>query len=201
MTRKTAFVLPIVLALSAFTSLAQGQETARFDSNVFLFGGRFTHEFFEFSFNPVAVDYEDNFVVGGGYQHFFLDAPFDIRIGAEVGTSLRFGDSDPSGEIWGGVVARRDALLEADQFVVNAALTVGLSATSGTVGIERDREIDENGDSSLLWYLAPEISITPRANPNLDIFWRLQHRSGGWESLGNMHDGANANTIGVRWKF
>ena len=200
MTCKAQFLLPVLLGLCA-AGATQAQDVPRFDSNVFFFGGRFTEEYFEFSFNPVAVNYEDNFIVGGGYQHFFFDAPLGIRLGAEVGTALRFGDSDPSGEIWAGVVARRDGLFEADHFVVNAAVTVGLSTTTGTVGIERDREIDEDGDSSLLWYLGPEISITPRANPNLDIFWRLQHRSGGWESLGHMHDGANANTVGVRWKF
>ena len=198
---RTALVLFLSSSALAIPGTAMAQDASSDDQNIFFFGGRFTDMFFEYSFNPIAVGYENNFVLGGGYQHFLLDTPFGVRLGAEVGTSLRFGDSDPSGEIWGGVVARYDDLLQADHFTVNLAATVGLSATTGTVGIERDREIDEDGDSSLLWYFGPEVSITPRDNPNLEFFWRLQHRSGGWESLGNMRDGANANTVGVRLKF
>jgi hypothetical protein len=198
---RTAFVLSLTCTAFAVPGIVMAQDVPSYDQNVFLFGGRFTDMYFEYSFNPIAVSYENNFVLGGGYQHFLLDTPFGVRLGAEVGTSLRFGDSDPSGEIWGGVVARYDNLLQADRFTVSLAATVGVSATTGTVGVERDREIEENGDSSLLWYFGPEVSITPRDNPNLDFFWRLQHRSGGWESLGSMHDGANANTVGVRLKF
>jgi len=170
------------------------------DRNVFFFGGRFSDQYFEFSLNPFTVSYEDNHVLGAGYQQFFLGGANGPRLGLEAGTSLRFGNQT-SGELWGGLVGRYDGLFVTDAIRFSAAITVGLSVTTGTIGIERDREVEMGGDSSLLYYLGPELSLAPTDNPNLELFWRIHHRSGGWETLGDMRDGANATALGVRVSF
>jgi hypothetical protein len=190
----------ILILLSAAPAVLAQDSSSR-DQNVFILGGRFTDQFFEYSFNPFGVSYEDNYVIGGGYQQFFLGNAGGPRLGLEAGTALRFGDSITSGEVWGGVVARYDGLIATDHFRISASVSTGISGTTGTVGVEADRATEEHGDSSLLFYLGPEISISSADNPNLEVFWRVHHRSGAWETLGSMHDGANANTIGVRWSF
>lgn len=168
--------------------------------NTFVFAGRYTSQYFEHALNPFTVRYEDNYVLGAGYQQFFIGHAGGLMLGGEVGTALRFGDST-SAEVWAGPVLRADGLIQTENVRISASLTAGLSLTSGTVGIEAQREIDSGGDTSLLYYLAPEVSLSFADNPQTEYFWRVHHRSGGWESLGNMRDGANATSLGVRWKF
>jgi hypothetical protein len=89
---------------------------------------------------------------------------------------------------------------------ITPALTAGFSVVSGLIGVEAMRNSTIHADpgshgGTLLYYLGPEVSFSmPATSPNLELFWRAQHRSGGFGSLANL-DGANADTVGVRWKF
>ena len=170
------------------------------DQNLFAFGGRYTDQYFEYTFNPFAVSYEDNYVLGAGYQQFALGHDGGLKLGVELGAALRLGNQ-MSGEIWAGPVLRADGLIQTEQVKVSVSATAGLSVTTGTIGIERDREIEMGGDSTLLYYLGPEVSVSFADNPDVEYFARVHHRSGGWETLGNMRDGANAATVGMRWKL
>jgi hypothetical protein len=170
------------------------------DDNVFYFGGVYSSESVGETFNFVGTDYQDAYVLGGGYQHFFLGEENGLQAGLEGGVALRKGP-DVSGEAWAGIVLRSDGFIRNDQFKVSASVTGGLSLITNPLNVEVAREISRNGDSTFLFYMAPELSISTADNPNLEAFWRVQHRSGGWNTLGNMGEGANANTIGLRWKF
>lgn len=170
------------------------------DQNVFAFGGRYTNQYFEYTFNPFTVGYEDNYVLGAGYQQFALRHDGGLKLGVELGAALRLGNQT-SGELWVGPVLRADGIIQTEQVKVSASVTAGLSVTTDTIGIERAREIEMGGDSTLLYYLGPEVSVSFANNPDVEYFARVHHRSGGWESLGNMRDGANAASVGVRWSL
>jgi hypothetical protein len=71
-------------------------------------------------------------------------------------------------------------------------LTFGLSAITKPVGTEAAREADAQGDARLLGYLGPDLAISFMGVPNLELVYRLQHRSGASGNLGRMHDAANA---------
>jgi hypothetical protein len=175
-------------------------EANAFDQAVFFFGGRFQADYFEYSFLGPFADYENNFVIGGGYQHYFLDLPLNFRFGAEAGLAARLGDGD-SLEAWGGVVFRNKGFAIGDVATISPALTFGLSAVTGTIGVETERAADIGRDDvPVLFYLGPEINLTLADHPDMDIFWRVQHRSGAWGTIAEI-DGSNANTIGIRWKF
>jgi hypothetical protein len=179
---------------------AQDAAPAANDSNVFVFGGVYSSESVGETANFLATDYQDAYLLGGGYQHFFLGEEGGFRAGLEAGAALRKGP-DVSGEAWAAIVLRADKILQNEQLVVSASVTGGLSLITNPLDVEIAREISRNGDSTFLFYMAPEISVSTPEHPNTEVFWRLQHRSGGWNTLGNMGEGANANTIGLRWKF
>ncbi|CDP50505.1 hypothetical protein [Paradevosia shaoguanensis] len=168
------------------------------DQAIFVFGGRYYEETFFTGMQPWAVTYENNFVLGGGYQQFWLNHPTGLRIGGEAGAALRMGDSF-SGEAWAGIVARFDGLVLGDTVRIAPSVTFGLTAETAPVGIEAGNR--GGGDSTLLFYIGPELNVSWVDHPETEVFWRIHHRSGAWGTLGNMADGANASSFGVRWKF
>ncbi|HEY4200453.1 MAG TPA: hypothetical protein VGM83_07805 [Devosiaceae bacterium] len=203
--RKILLAVLLIAPTAGFAGNAQAQTVASVspidDDAVFVFGGRFQTKYFEWSLLPLWTTYEDNFVLGGGYQHFFLDNDNGIRLGGEVGVAGRFGSTDPTGELWAGLVVRYDGW-KLGNAMISPSLTFGLSAETGTVGIEKRHEHEwPGGDASLLIYLGPELNLSFADNPNIDYFWRIQHRSGAWGTVGNMGDGANATTVGIRYHF
>lgn len=170
-----------------------------YDRAVFFFGGRFHEDYFGGSFNFPNAPYEDNYVLGGGYQHFFQNWG-EFRLGAEGGLAMRFGEGEPTSlEAWGGVVGRYDGFV-LGSLRIAPSITFGLSAVSGTIGVETERASWIDSNVPVLFYLGPEISFSTLENPNLEAFWRIQHRSGAWGTIAHI-DGSNANTLGVRWKF
>jgi hypothetical protein len=194
---KNVFILAVTLAGVTFPAMAQD------DKAVFAFGGRYHTQHMENILNPLGpfgLTYENNFVIGAGYQQFFLEWPKDVRVGLEGGVAGRFGESG-SLETWAGVVARYDGFVLGDKIRIAPSLTLGLSAETNTVGIETLRKQLDGGDPTILFYIGPEISVSTLDNPNFEVFTRVQHRSGAWGRLGGMGDGANATVLGLRWKM
>ena len=179
-------------------ALAQTQ-LSEFDRAVFFFGGRFHQDWFGTGLKPWEVTWEDNYVIGGGYQQTVVDWN-DVRIGGEFGLAGRFGTS-LSAEAWFGGFIRYDGLVIADTLRVSPAFSAGLSIVTNTIGIE-DYRADLIGlsDVPLLVYLGPELNLSLVDHPEWEVFWRLHHRSGGYGWIANI-DGSNAVTGGFRYKF
>ncbi len=191
------YILGIAGALLAVQGAAAQSDR---DQNTFVFGGRYTNQYIENALNPFTVGYENNYVVGAGYQEFFLGEDGGLKLGGEVGAALRMGNQT-STEIWVGPVLRADGLIQTDHVKISLSATAGLSLTSDTIGIEAQRERETNGDTTLLYYFGPELSVASTDDPDLEFFWRLHHRSGGGGTLGGLRDGANATALGVRLHF
>jgi len=167
---------------------------------VFVFGGRYYSQYIEYGINPFNPTYENNYVVGAGYQRFLPGSWHSWKLGVEVGLAARLGDAT-SAEMWAGGVARFDGIVLGN-VRISPAITLGISAESGVVGVEAEHAAEVGGgDPALLFYMGPEINLSWADNPNLEVFWRIHHRSGAWNTLGNMQDGANATTVGLRYKF
>ncbi len=193
-----------VLATAAFGAgdgLAQDARLTpgSFKDDVFVLGGRFHDNYFQYGFVPFLPSYEDNYLIGVGYQHFFLNLPADISFGAEVGVDARFGSLPMSAELWGGFVARYDGLTLGN-VRISPALTLGLSAETGRVQSE-NKFANPDSNTALLFYIGPELNFSFVDHPNTEVFWRIQHRSGAWNTIGDIGDGANATTVGVRFHF
>jgi len=191
-----AFIL-LTLAPSAFAQTAANQVK---DKAVFAFGGRMINDNFEYSFLPFVVPYEDNYILGAGYQQFFFEPIENWKVGLEIGAAARFGEAF-SGEFWGGTVVRYDGLVLGDTLRISPSLTFGLSAITRSIGVEAKREVWFDGDATVLFYLSPEVSFARAEDPDNEIFYRLQHRSGAWGSIGGLADGHNGHVVGLRHHF
>ena len=90
-------------------------------------------------------------------------------------------------------------MLESSTFRASAPASV--SAVTAPTALEHERELYYDGDASVLGFLGPELAFRLRQAPNLELVYQLHHRSGGNGTFGNMGEGSNANTIGLRYRF
>jgi len=175
---------------------------ANFDRDVFFFAGRFESRWFPDGLFPAEAlwtpdFFEDNVVVGGGYQQFFVQWD-GWKFGLEGGLAARLGSAD-SAEAWVGGVIRSPGI-DVGPVHITPAVTGGFSAVTGTIGIETLRAEQIDRTVPILFYMGPEISFSMADHPGTEVFWRLQHRSGGYGIIAPI-DGSNADVVGVRFKF
>ena len=168
-----------------------------YDRDIFFFAGRFQNLDFGHSFDPFTAPYNSDSIVGGGYQQFFSNWN-GLKFGAEIGLAARF-STVTSAELWGGIVGRYDGW-SLGPVRISPALTFGLSAVSGYVTTEAQQVPRLGKDVPVLFYLGPELNFSLVDHPNVEAFIRIQHRSGGYGTIAKI-DAANADAIGLRWKF
>jgi hypothetical protein len=167
--------------------------------SIFFFGGAFANESMKDASQIVNSSYDGNSVIGLGYQCYTWSSGH-FHLGWEVGIACRLGGGD-SVEFWGGPTIRYDGIVLADRWKITPSFTAGLSVVTETIGVERHREDYYGGDGTLLFYLAPEIAISSAVRPNVELFYRLHHRSGAGGLLGELREGYNANVIGLRVRY
>lgn len=184
-------------SLIALPACAQTAEQSP-DRNVFVLGGRMASGYMHDMLIPFTVPYEDTVILGIGYQQFFAQPRDDVRIGLEVGAAARIG-TQSSGELWGGVVGRYDGWA-INGVRISPSLTFGVSVVDQTVGVEAERAVRDGYPGNILFYLSPELSVSTEDNPDTEVFWRIHHRSGAWNSFGGGGT-ANATTVGIRTSF
>ena len=193
-------IAAIALAASVFALPVLAQDLQQADRNVFILSGPMGAGDMADMVNPFDVRYENAIVLGAGYQQFFGEPVDNFRVGLEVGGAVRAGSERTTGEIWGGVVGRHDGIVVGDGLRISPALTFGVSVVDDTMGIEAWREDHDGLPGNVLFYLSPEISFSSKENPDTELFWRIHHRSGAWNSFGG-GGSANATTIGFRTGF
>ncbi|TIS57015.1 MAG: hypothetical protein E5W91_15020 [Mesorhizobium sp.] len=177
---------------------AAGQPTK---NDIYVFGGVFATGSFRDTINVFGADYTNNYMIGAAYGRDFADVGAGFVLGCVTGAAIRFGeDDDTSGELWAGMRLRHQGLVIGD-LAIAPALTAGLSAVTGVTEIERAREIYYDGDASFLGFIGAELSFRLRQAPNFELVYQLHHRSGAGGTFGNMGEGSNANTVGVRYRF
>lgn len=204
MVTRIAVVAALVCA-SVSDSLAEGVAAPSVvpdkpDQGIALFAGRLHDGNIGDNFFPAWVEFEDNFIIGTAYDRTLWSHPDGWAFGAELGLAARLGADDPSAEIRGGAFARYDGLV-LNGIRISPSLIWGLSYVTDTIGSEAERAArTSDTDGRTLFYLTPEIALSSVEAPEFEIFWRGQHRSGGYGIIGSMF-GANAVTFGVRHRF
>lgn len=186
--------------------------------SVFLFGGRTNSgnlgDTFAFGVGAPAIQFYDNYIVGGAYQRDLLQFNSGLLIGAEVGLANRFGHYRmccdaitysqgmvQSLEMWGGASFRFDGIALFDTVRIAPGFVFGLSAVSSPIGQEALHQIDHQGSAKVLFYLGFDLTFSLANLPNTELVFRIHHRSGGYGTLGGMKEGNNANVIGIRQRF
>lgn len=167
------------------------------DQSVFVMGGPFTNANFGETFSLWDNEYEENFFVGVGYQHF-LYSYGNFRLGVEAGIGLRAGENS-SAEVWAGTVAQLTNF-DIGALNITPSIIFGLSAVTDYVGVEADRVAALGHPAPVLFYFTPEIAISSDTNPEWEAFVRIQHRSGGFGTIAEI-DASNAPVVGLRYRF
>ena len=194
------------------------------DNSIFLFAGMLSTSNMGsaavFNAFPVATralnspNY-DNYIFGAAYQRRLYELGYRFVLNAEVGIADRFGRYAAccddytiksstirhSGEIWFGPVFRYESIVLFNKVRMTPSLSVGLSLTSNSIGVERARELSYDGNGRILFYLGPEISFSSLSMPNFEVVLRLHHRSGAGGKFGGLREGYNANVIGLRYWY
>jgi hypothetical protein len=168
-------------------------------NNVMVFAGQYAINNLGGTINPFTATHENQGIVAFAYGHDFYRWQ-DVVVGVEVGTGLRFGLGS-AGELWGGINIRYIGFVLFNTLRIGGGITVGLSGITKATGIEAQREIKDNGSAALLAYLGPELTMALVDNPNWELVYRIQHRSGAYGLIANFIEGANANTLGIRYRF
>ncbi|MDR6635755.1 hypothetical protein J2X72_004569 [Phyllobacterium sp. 1468] len=191
---------PFIYFATSDPFLKPGQ--APTNNDITILGGPFVKDAFGGAIHVIGADYTSNYILGAAYGRDVFNLGAGFLLGGVAGAAIRFGeDDDTSGEVWAGVRVRQQGLVVGD-LVFSPAFTAGLSAVTGETEIEKRREAQRgDADASFLGFLGPELSVRWRGAPNLELTWQLHHRSGANGTFGNMGEGSNANTIGIRYRF
>jgi len=178
-----------------------GSQTAAPRNDIHIFGGVFSEGSFGDALQFWDAEYTNNYLLGAAVGRDFRDLGAGFVLGGVAGAAVRFGDDDDTtGEIWAGVRIRHHGLVIGD-LAIAPALTAGLSVVSGPTEIERLREIARDGDATLLGFVGPELSFRLRQAPAFELVYQLHHRSGADGFFGDLAEGSNANTLGLRYRF
>ncbi|MET3582013.1 hypothetical protein ABID19_005071 [Mesorhizobium robiniae] len=188
-------------SLYLFCDAGSFQEGVPTKNDVYVFGGVFARGSFGDAINVFGADYTDNYIVGAAYGRDLVDIGAGFVLGGVTGAAIRFGeDDDTSGELWAGARLRHQGLVIGD-LAIAPAVTAGFSAVTAPTEIEHNREIRDGGDASFLGFIGAELSFRVRQAPNVELVYQLHHRSGADGTFGDMKEGSNANTLGIRYRF
>jgi len=186
------------MLLAAATGAAATPAVSASKYNVFAFTGRMLDEDMGQSLRLFSADYEDNYITGIGAQDFVFRTGI-VSIGYELGGAARYG-LNSTFEGWGGVVGRVDDIPFLGLYV-SPSLTFGLSYVSAVQEGREQQLAEETGcDARVLFYLSPELDVRTSPEARYSVFYRLQHRSGAWNTL-CMRGASNANVFGLRIRF
>ena len=168
---------------------------------IFVFGGVYSRDDMKDSVIPGAASLERNYLLAVAYDRPLAHLKMGLVVGGEVGVGARVGDG-VSGEFWGGLSFRPQQGISLGHGVtMSPGFVFGLSVFTNPMGIEREHQLRHGGNAYVLFYLGPELAFTFKQWPNTQFVYRLHHRSGGYGTLGGMHEGHNAQTFGVRWRL
>jgi len=210
----TAFMAAFaLLGLVFFSPLAAvGQETsgkktnysaANPDWGILLFGGRLSKNAFGRTLNPFEpTNQTDIFVLGAAAsKKLYVGSYFDVE--AEVGAGYQFSSSYPgndSPQVWAAAFLRYKYFPWNKFVYTTVAINTGLNYSFKKTAFESmEGRID--GTSKLLHYLAPEITFALPERRDIELVFRLHHRSGIYGLLGCSSCGTNFVSIGIRKWF
>lgn len=195
---RAAWLATACLALFSHARATDAAQDAT--RSLYLFAGRYTRETTGDSLNPFATDHEDNYLAGVAFGRDVSAIGRQVMFGWEIGGAARFAERR-SGEMWCGLNFRHGGMSFPRILTVRLSLALGISLINQAIGTEREREARGDRDARVLYYVGPEMAFSLRRHSAWELVYRLHHRSGGLETLGNMSEGHNANAFGVRRRF
>lgn len=117
----------------------------------------------------------------------------------EAGIGQRFG-SQSATELWGALFFRYHGFPWDKTVVTTIAFSTGLNWASHVTQQEDDRAHDGQG-TPWMHYFAPEVTFALPEHPNVELMFRMHHRSGVFGLVSDAWGGAQYATVGLRVRF
>ena len=150
--------------------------------------------------SPLAWSYRDDHLVALAFSREVAQAfRGRLRFEPEVGVGRRFGEQDET-EIWGALFVRYRGFPWDDVVVTSVALSTGLNYATDISEMERDRARDDEG-SRLMHFFSPEVTFALPSRPEVELLFRMHHRSGVFGVVSDAWGGAQYGTVGLRVRF
>ncbi len=153
---------------------------------VLFFGGILNKEDFAKLFVPGKTKFDDQYFLGTSisrriatWNHFSVEL--------EGGGGYLFGN-DKLAQIWGGVYLRYDDFPWNKMVYTTFAVNTGANYTFKKMAFEAKAR---GGANRLIHYFAPEVTFASPGNKNLELVFRIHHRSGAWGKLGCRYCGCS----------
>lgn len=123
-----------------------------------------------------------------------------IDIEPEVGFGRRFGRQEGVFELWGAVYGRYRGFPWDEWLTTTIALSTGLNWASEVSDLEAERSNDTGGYQ---WqhFFSPEVTFALPSRPDVELLFRLHHRSGGYGLINDAGGASQYGTVGLRWRF
>jgi hypothetical protein len=117
----------------------------------------------------------------------------------EIGIGQRYGKQDET-ELWAALFVRYHGFPWDDYLTTTFALSTGLNWATGVSEIEQERARDGEG-SQLMHFVSPEITFALPSRPDVQLLFRIHHRSGVFGLVSDAWGGAQYGTFGFRVWF
>ena len=204
MTTSLRLALGILAALvPASTSAQEGEASARGLNSVTVFGGRQTRNDLSDAIVPVeGFNFIDTYFAGGVVAREVarrggFAVELEVGTGAQWGTYL--GEDNGTEHVWGAAYLRYDRFPWRGVVRTSVGASLGLNVITRDNALERSRNTDE-AQSRLQHYFSPEIALALPSRPNVEVLYRVHHRSGVY-GLFCTDCGSNIDTLGLRYRF
>jgi hypothetical protein len=122
-----------------------------------------------------------------------------LRLEPELGIGQRFGEQDET-EAWAALFVRYRGFPWDDVLVTSFALSTGLNYATDVSELERERARDGEG-SQWMHFFSPEITLALPSLPEVELMFRMHHRSGVFGLVSDAWGGAQYATVGLRIRF
>lgn len=195
----------VLTTLPAQSQSVRGGSTSadNLDWGILLFGGRLSKNAFGRTLNPFSPTRQTNIFVAGAALSRKLYTGSYFNIEAEIGAGYQFssqfsGNNSP--QVWGAFYLRYKYFPWNKFLYTTVAINTGLNYSFRKTAFE-SMEGRTDGTSNILNYLAPEITFALPDRRDLELVFRLHHRSGIYGLLGCSTCGTNFVSVGFRKRF
>jgi len=181
------------------------------DCAVHIYGGKYLDTDlkwvfgFEGKFVPIwDYEYENSNIFAGAFSRQVVSYSDLFSVEVETGLAQRFGKMDAV-EIWSAIYFRWKKFPWNDFIYTTMATSTGLNYATKIEQLDRRR--GGGKASKLLHFHSPEITFSLPEHKEMELVFRIHHRSGGKEFFGpiklfnGVTGGAQHATVGLRYRF
>lgn len=148
---------------------------------------------------PLSWTYAGDHLLAGTVSRRIATLWRHVDVEPEFGIGKRFGKQGET-EVWGAFFFRWRGFPWDDRLITTVAVSTGMNFVTHVSGVEQKRARDGEGDR-WMHFFAPEVTFALPSHPDVELLFRLHHRSGVFGLVSDAWGGAQYATIGLRWRF